>query len=81
MVPTDSLFIEALPGAHPILEDFKMSNRAADVKKAHGEVRVIELENVRRAARLLAGERGDPSIEKTVVIEGAGNLVVPGGDG
>jgi hypothetical protein len=24
VVPTDSLFIEALPGAHPILEDFKL---------------------------------------------------------
>ena len=23
VVPTDSLFIEALPGVHPILEDFK----------------------------------------------------------
>lgn len=69
-VPTDSLFIEALPGAHPILEDFKLMHRAVDVKKAQAEARGIELENLRMAARLLAGEREDPSIEKKVVVEG-----------
>jgi hypothetical protein len=75
VVPTDSLFIEALPGVHPILEDFKLFHRLVDVKKAQAEVRAAELENVRAAARLLAGERDDPSIEKTVVIKGNTNVI------
>ena len=39
VVPTDSLFIEALPGVHPILEDFKLFHRIVDVKKVQAEVR------------------------------------------
>jgi hypothetical protein len=74
IIPTDSLFIEALPGVHPILEDFKLFHRLVDVKKAQAEVRAAEFENIRAAARLLAGERDDPSIEKTVVIKGDANV-------
>jgi hypothetical protein len=78
VVPTGSLFIEALPGSHPILEDFKLQHRAIDVKKVQAEVRHAELENVRLAARLLAKEREDPDIEKKIVIEGQGeNIIVP----
>src|SRR5262249_40344388 len=77
VVPTDSLFIEALPGVHPILEDFKLFHRVIDVKKAQAEVRAAEFENLRAAARLLAGEREDPNIEKKVVIEGGSSVVVP----
>jgi len=69
-VPTGSLYIEALPGAHPILEDFKLVHRAIDVKKAQGEARSLEFENIRMAARLLAGEREDPQIERKIVVEG-----------
>jgi hypothetical protein len=76
IVPTDSLFIEALPGAHPILEDFKLFHRAVDVKKVQAEVRAAELENLRAAARLLAGEREDPNIEKKVIIEGGTGVIV-----
>jgi hypothetical protein len=76
IVPTGSLFIEALPGAHPILEDFKLMHRAVDVKKVQAEVRGLEFENLRAAARLLAGEREDPSIEKKVVIEGGNSVLV-----
>ena len=36
-----------------------------------------ELENIRAAARLLAGEREDPSIEKKILIEGATEVIVP----
>jgi len=75
VVPTDSLFLEALPGVHPILEDFKLFHRLVDVKKAQAEVRAAEFENIRAAARLLAGERDDPSIEKTVVIKGDATVV------
>jgi hypothetical protein len=77
MVPTGSLFIEALPGEHPVLEDFKALHRAVDVKKVQAEVRRLELENVRYAARILAGERNDPDIDKKVVVKGTGVLVNP----
>ena len=77
VVPTDSLFIEALPGVHPILEDFKLFHRVIDVKKAQAEVRAAEFENIRAAARLFAGEREDPTIEKKVVIEGGTSVIVP----
>ncbi|MCU0543881.1 MAG: hypothetical protein MUE44_17160 [Oscillatoriaceae cyanobacterium Prado104] len=69
VVPTGSVYIEALPGKHPILEDFKLVHRALDVKKVQAEVRNAELENVRFAARLLEGEREDPSIDKHIVVE------------
>lgn len=70
IVPTDSLYIEALPGKHPILEDFKLVHRAVDVKKVQAEVRHDELENVRLAARVLNEEYEDPDIEKKILIEG-----------
>jgi hypothetical protein len=80
VVPTGSLYIEALPGVHPILEDFKLLHRAVDVKKVEAEVRAAELENVRAAARLLAGEREDPNIEKKVVVSGASGVTISTGD-
>jgi len=76
VVPTGKLFIEALPGAHPLLEDFKLLHRAMDVKKVRAEVREAELENLRRAARLIAGEREDPDIDKRVLVEGNAGVVV-----
>lgn len=80
IVPTDSIFIEDLPGTHPILEDFKLLHRAIDVKQVQAQVRHTELENVRIAVRLLAGEREDPDIEKQIVITGdpAGIVVADG---
>ncbi|HKE83371.1 MAG TPA: hypothetical protein VKB50_06440 [Vicinamibacterales bacterium] len=77
VVPTDSLYIEALPGAHPILEDFKLFHRVVDVKKVQADVRAAELENLRAAARLMAGEREDPTIEKKIVVEGGTTVVAP----
>ena len=76
IVPSDQLYIEALPGTHPLLEDFKLLHRALDVKKVQAEVRRAELENVRMAARLFAGERGDPTIEKKILVENAGTTIV-----
>jgi hypothetical protein len=70
IVPTKSLYVEALVGTHPLLEDFKLLHRALDVKKAQGEVRHAELENLRLAARALANQLEDPDIEKKIVVEG-----------
>lgn len=77
VVPTNSLFIQALPDTHEVLGNFKRAHRLIDVKAAQAAHREKELENVRRAARLLAGERGDPNIDKRVLIQGADSIVVP----
>lgn len=70
IVPTDSLFIEALPGKHPVLEDFKLLHRVLDVRKVQADIRADELENVRAAARILAGELDDPDVDKRIEIHG-----------
>jgi hypothetical protein len=75
IVPTGQLFIEALPGSHPLLEDFKLYHRLQDVLKVKAEVQHAELENLRLAARLVEGQTEkslleDPDIEKKVVVEG-----------
>jgi hypothetical protein len=80
VVPTNSLFIEALPAEHTLLERFKLDHRMIDVKKAQAEAREKELDNVRRTARILAGERGDPHIDKKVLIKGGSGFVIPTGD-
>ena len=77
IVPTDGLYLEALVGTHPLLEDFKLLHRALDVKKVQADVRHAELENVRLAARALRGKDGDPDIDKKIVISNDGaNLTV-----
>jgi len=72
IVPTGSLFIEMLPSDKSLLEDFKLKHREWDVYKVQAEVRKMELENIRYAARLLKDEREDPEIERKVVVEGNG---------
>jgi hypothetical protein len=72
IVPSGSLYIEMLPSSHTLLEDFKLKHRAMDVLKVQSEVRQMELENLRYAARLLAEERDDPRVEKKIVVEGNG---------
>jgi hypothetical protein len=76
VVPTNSLFIEALPGTHPLLENFKLRHRELDVYKVQADVRKAELENLRLAARLLNSEREDPDIDKKISIEGGAAVVV-----
>jgi hypothetical protein len=81
VVPTDALFIEALPADQPILEDFKLRHRAADAERAEAEATKARLENVRRGARILEGELADPDIEKMTIITGATpNIVLPPAD-
>jgi hypothetical protein len=79
IVPSNSLYIEALPGTHPLLEDFKLIHRAIDVKKAQADLRHAELENVRLAARLANAEFGDPDIDKVVVVGTGHNVTVDAG--
>ena len=83
VVPTSSLYIEALVGTHPLLEDFKLIHRALDVKKVQADVRHAELENVRLAARALRGKDDDPDVERKIVIEGGttGVSVLPDNGG
>jgi|JI10StandDraft_1071094.scaffolds.fasta_scaffold18041_2 hypothetical protein len=78
-VPTDALFIEALPAERPLLEDYKLRHRAADVDKVEAEASRVRLDNLRRGSRILAGDLSDPDIDKKTLIEGASiGVVVPG---
>ena len=70
VIPTGSMFIELLPSDRSLLEDFKLKHREWDVYKVQAEVRRMELENVRYAARLLNAEMEDPDIEKKIVVTG-----------
>jgi hypothetical protein len=81
IIPTGQLFIEALPGSHPLLEDFKLLHRLEDVRKVKAEVRRAELENLRLAARVVAGQDKtelleDPDIEKKVIVGKDSQVVV-----
>ena len=78
-VPSSSLYIEALPGTHPLLEDFKLIHRAIDIKRAQAEARKAELENLRLATRLENGQLGDPDIDKVVVVDSRQKLTVDAG--
>lgn len=75
VVPSAGLYMEALVGTHPLLEDFKLIHRALDVKKVQAEVRHAELENIRLAARALKGKDEDPDIEKKIVVQTDGSPV------
>lgn len=61
VVPMDAMYIEALPGATPILEDFKLLHRQIDVADAQEEVRMKKMEKIRYAQRLLDGRTDDPA--------------------
>lgn len=81
VVPTGQLFIEALPGSHPLLEDFKMEHREKDVELAVANVEHAKLENLRLATRLIQGQADatlleDPDIEKKVVVDGTASVKI-----
>jgi hypothetical protein len=69
VVPTNHLFIEALPGSHPLLEDFKLEHRKADVQKARAEAVQEALEALRYADRIASGERQDPDVQTQIVVD------------
>jgi hypothetical protein len=70
VVPTGALFIETLVDQNPILEDYMLKQRELDVFDVNEKVRRAGLENIRLAARLLNAERGDPEIDKKILVEG-----------
>ena len=72
IIPTGSLFIEMLPSEKSLLEDFKLKHREWDVYKVQAEVRKMELENIRYAARILNLKLEDPEIDKKIILEGDG---------
>ena len=76
VVPTDSLYIEALPSPQPVLEDFQLMHRAADVEKVLVDNARAQLDNVRRAARILKGDLADPEIDRKVLVEGTSSVSV-----
>ena len=85
VVPLDAMYIEALPGAHPILENFKLLHRQIDAADAQENLRLKKMEKLRYAQRLLDGELADPSVSANYVFEGAPGVSVtppsPGGGG
>lgn len=77
VVPTGSLFIEALPASTSLMERFKTLHRAIDVKKVQADVRRIETETLRLVDRILHGEREDPDVERKIVVESMPAPVLP----
>ncbi|MBB3020799.1 hypothetical protein FHR70_003887 [Microvirga lupini] len=59
----DGLYIEALPGTHSVMEQFKQLHRIIDVKSAQADLRTKELNNIRRAEMILNEDLADPDIE------------------
>ena len=76
-VPTGSLFIEALPGGHPVLEDFKLFHRALDVQQAMADLVAKQLEQLRLGARIIGDELDDPNIDKKINVLGNVGVVPP----
>lgn len=74
VVPTGQLFIEALPGAHPLLEDFKLQHRAVDLKRAQNDLTLQEMEALRRVARLAEGDFSDADVDQRIQISGPGSV-------
>jgi hypothetical protein len=80
VVPTGQLFIEALPGSHPLLENFKLAHREKDVELVMAKIEHDRLENLRLATRVVQGQSDaklleDPDIEKKIVVAGKASVV------
>lgn len=69
VIPTDSMYIEAMVDKNPLLEDFRLKHRELDVSKEREALLRSRLESLRLASRLLHNEREDPDIEKKIVVE------------
>ena len=81
VVPSGSLYMELLTSGSSLLEPFTLEHRALDVANVRAEVREAELENLRRAARLMAGALDDPDMDDferhLVQSDGAGGAPPP----
>ena len=78
VVPTGQLYIEALPGSKPLLENFKLKHREMDMEKVRHEVLEQMLDNVRRAKKIREGELEDPEVEKVINVNGhIGSIGLP----
>jgi len=76
VVPTGQLYIEALPGATPLLEDFKLKHRAVDVAMAESNLDLQLIEALRRTSRLASGDLSDPKVDRHIRIDGGATPVV-----
>ncbi len=79
IVPTDSLYIEALPAAQPVLEDYQLLHRAADVERVRISNAGKNLDNVRHGARILGGDLTS-DFDKSILVEGAKGVTVEDGE-
>ncbi len=70
VVPTHSLFIETMVDENSIVEIYKEKQRELDTVKLATEAAKQQIDNLRRAGRLLNGERGDPDFEKQTIVAG-----------
>lgn len=68
IVPSDMLYIEALPGANPVIENFKLTHRQLDAEQARSKVKQSEINNLRLATLLRSGNLFDPEIDKQILI-------------
>ncbi len=71
VIPTGELFVEALPGSHPVLEHFKLEHRKIDLERAAYAAAGEEMETIRRASRVLEGNLEDPDVDRLIHFEGA----------
>lgn len=74
VVPMDATYIEALLGATPLHENFKLLHRQIDAADAQEDLRLKKMEKLGYAQRLLNDELDDP--ETKYVFDGAGNSVI-----
>jgi len=71
VVPMDATYIEAILGATPLLENFKLLHRQIDAADAQEDLKLKKMEKLRYAQRLLNDELDDPETEAKYVFEGA----------
>lgn len=76
VVPMDATYIEAILGATPLLENFKLLHRQIDAADAQEDLRLKKMEKLRYAQRLLEGQLDDPDVEGNYVFNGIDNAEI-----
>ncbi|SEJ71810.1 hypothetical protein [Demequina mangrovi] len=66
IVPTDQLYIEALPGRHPVLEEFKLRHRMLDAERVEVEIHTARIDALRSEMRVRRLDFDDPDADKYV---------------